>query len=125
MVSPRTGKAKARAAARRVSLAIWVIFMIVWNCGSSRLNGRAPRCKHGIRRCFIPRFLARPPRGCYLVVMTDPLDFTGKVVLVTGSSRGIGAAMIEAFGARGGQCAVNFVADPNGQNKADARAVAS
>ena len=44
--------------------------------------------------------------------MTDPLDFTGKVVLVTGSSRGLGAAMIQAFGERGAQCVVNFVNDP-------------
>ena len=28
--------------------------------------------------------------------MPEPLDFTGKVVLVTGSSRGIGAEMIKA-----------------------------
>lgn len=57
--------------------------------------------------------------------MTDPLDFSGKVVLVTGSSRGIGAAMIEAFGARGAQCVVNYVADADGANKADATRVAS
>jgi 3-oxoacyl-[acyl-carrier protein] reductase len=56
--------------------------------------------------------------------MKDPLDFTGKVALVTGSSRGIGAEMIKAFGTRGGQCVVNYLADAQGQNKADALAVA-
>ena len=56
--------------------------------------------------------------------MTDPLDFSGKVVLVTGSSRGIGADMIKAFGARGAQCVVNFVSDSEGKNKADAENVA-
>src|ERR1051326_6919262 len=55
--------------------------------------------------------------------MSD-LDFTGKVVLVTGSSRGIGAEMIKAFGARGAKCVVNYFTDPQGQNKADADAVA-
>jgi 3-oxoacyl-[acyl-carrier protein] reductase len=58
------------------------------------------------------------------IVMKDPLDFTGKVALVTGSSRGIGAEMIKAFGTRGGQCVVNYLADAQGQNKADALAVA-
>ena len=56
--------------------------------------------------------------------MSDPLDFTGKIVLVTGSSRGIGAEMIRAFGARGAECIVNYVADAAGQNKADAELVA-
>jgi 3-oxoacyl-[acyl-carrier protein] reductase len=56
--------------------------------------------------------------------MKDPLDFTGKVALVTGSSRGIGAEMIKAFGTRGGQCVVNYVTDAQGQNKADAFGVA-
>ncbi len=56
--------------------------------------------------------------------MTDPLDFAGKVVLVTGSSRGIGAAMIQAFGARGAQCVVNYVADAQGQNRLEAEQVA-
>lgn len=56
--------------------------------------------------------------------MADPLDFTGKAVLVTGSSRGIGAAMIKAFGERGARCIVNYVVDPSGQNKADAEKVA-
>jgi 3-oxoacyl-[acyl-carrier protein] reductase len=56
--------------------------------------------------------------------MNDPLDFSGKVVLVTGSSRGIGAEMIKAFGARGANCVVNYVADPDGNNKTDATNVA-
>ena len=56
--------------------------------------------------------------------MTDPLDFSGKVVLVTGSSRGIGAAMIQAFAQRGARCVVNYIADPNGQNQSDAEGVA-
>jgi 3-oxoacyl-[acyl-carrier protein] reductase len=57
--------------------------------------------------------------------MTDPLDFTGKTVLVTGSSRGIGAEMIKAFGERGAACVVNYVADPDGTNKTDATNVAT
>jgi len=57
--------------------------------------------------------------------MTDPLDFIGKVVLVTGSSRGLGAAMIKAFGEHSAQCVVNFISDPEGKNKADAENVAS
>src|SRR5262249_5857354 len=58
------------------------------------------------------------------IVVSDPLDFTGKIVLVTGSSRGIGAEMIRGFGARGAQGVVNYVADAQGQNKADALGVA-
>src|SRR2546423_7549809 len=57
--------------------------------------------------------------------MTDPLDFTGKTVLVTGSSRGIGAEMIKAFGARGANCVVNYIADPDGTNRTDATNVAA
>src|SRR5438477_12772763 len=56
--------------------------------------------------------------------MSD-FDFTGKVVLVTGSSLGIGAAMGKAFGKHGAQCVVNYVADAEGQNKADAMNVAN
>ena len=56
--------------------------------------------------------------------MKDPLDFSGKVVLVTGSSRGIGAEMIKVFDKRGAHCVVNYVADGQGQNKADAANVA-
>ena len=56
--------------------------------------------------------------------MTNPLDFSGKVVLVTGSSRGIGAAMIQAFAQRGARCVVTYLADANGQNQSDAHSVA-
>ncbi|HXX41873.1 MAG TPA: 3-oxoacyl-ACP reductase family protein [Chthoniobacterales bacterium] len=55
--------------------------------------------------------------------MSD-LNFSEKVVLVTGSSRGIGAEMIKAFGARGAKCVVNYVLDSKGENKADAVNVA-
>src|SRR5438874_3855723 len=57
--------------------------------------------------------------------MANPLDFTGKIVLVTGSSRGLGAEMIKAFGAHGAQCVVNYITDEAGKNKADAEAVAA
>jgi 3-oxoacyl-[acyl-carrier protein] reductase len=57
--------------------------------------------------------------------MKDPLDFSGKVVLVTGSSRGIGAEIIKAFSKRGAQCVVNYVADAQSQNEADAKSVAT
>ena len=56
--------------------------------------------------------------------MTNPLDFSGKVVLVTGSSRGIGAAMVQAFAQRGARSVVNYIADANGQNQSDADGVA-
>jgi 3-oxoacyl-[acyl-carrier protein] reductase len=56
--------------------------------------------------------------------MNDPLDFSGKVVLVTGSSRGIGAEMIKAFGQHGAQCVVNYLPDARGHNEADAVKVA-
>src|SRR4051794_10075223 len=52
-------------------------------------------------------------------------DFTGKVALVTGSSRGIGAGIVRALGERGARCVVNFWADPEGRNRADAEAVAA
>jgi len=57
--------------------------------------------------------------------MSDDYDFSGKVVLVTGSSRGIGAGMITAFGQRGARCAVTYVTDREGRNKADAERVAA
>jgi 3-oxoacyl-[acyl-carrier protein] reductase len=56
--------------------------------------------------------------------MTDLLDFSGKVVLVTGSSRGIGAEMIKSLGQRGANCVLNYISDSGGQNKSDAETVA-
>ena len=56
--------------------------------------------------------------------MKDPFDLTGKIALVTGSSRGLGAEILKSFGERGARCVVNYIADTQGQNKADALAVA-
>src|SRR6476661_7592416 len=51
-------------------------------------------------------------------------SFPGKVVLVTGSSRGMGAAIIEAFAVAGATCIVNYFADEAGQNARDAESTA-
>src|SRR2546425_543800 len=57
--------------------------------------------------------------------MKDAFDFSGKVALVTGSSRGIGAGIITALGQLGARCVVNYVADAQERNKADAEGVAA
>ena len=57
--------------------------------------------------------------------MSNWLDFSGKVALVTGSSRGIGAAIVQGLDRHGAQCVINYVADPQGRNLIDARQVAA
>ncbi len=51
-------------------------------------------------------------------------DFSGKVVLVTGSSRGIGAGVLSAFAKAGATCVLHFWNDPDGANRKDADALA-
>jgi len=55
----------------------------------------------------------------------SPLELSGKVALVTGSSRGIGAGMVRTLNECGARCVVNYVADDAGRNHADALAVAA
>lgn len=50
--------------------------------------------------------------------------FSGKVALVTGSSRGMGAAILEAFAQAGATCIVNYFDDPEGHNRRDAEETA-
>src|SRR5207249_3832317 len=51
-------------------------------------------------------------------------SFPGKVVLVTGSSRGMGAAILEGFARAGATCIVNYFNDGDGQNRRDAEQTA-
>src|SRR5437773_4010923 len=51
-------------------------------------------------------------------------SFPGKVVLVTGSSRGMGAAILDAFARAGATCIVNYFNDAAGQNRRDAEQTA-
>ena len=52
-------------------------------------------------------------------------DFTGKVVLVTGSSRGIGAAIVRGFAKAGAVAYCHYYDDADGANRRDAEAVAA
>jgi 3-oxoacyl-[acyl-carrier protein] reductase len=47
-------------------------------------------------------------------------SFPGKVVLVTGSSRGIGAAVLSKFAEAGATCVLHYWDDPDGANRKDA-----
>jgi 3-oxoacyl-[acyl-carrier protein] reductase len=52
-------------------------------------------------------------------------DFAGKVALVTGSSRGIGAGVLTAFAKAGATCVLHYWDDPDGANRTDADALAA
>src|SRR5205085_11601089 len=49
-------------------------------------------------------------------------SFPGTVVLVTGGSRGMGAAILEGFAAAGATCVVNYYPDDENRRDADATA---
>ncbi len=51
--------------------------------------------------------------------------FPGRVVLVTGSSRGIGAAVLSGFARAGATCVLHYWDDPGGANRADADTLAA
>jgi 3-oxoacyl-[acyl-carrier protein] reductase len=51
-------------------------------------------------------------------------DFTHKTVLVTGSSRGIGAATLRAFAKAGANCILHYWNDADGANRRDAEHLA-
>src|SRR5262245_987579 len=51
-------------------------------------------------------------------------DFTGKVALVTGSSRGMGAATLEMFGRAAAVCLLQYFGDSGGDNRRNAEATA-
>jgi 3-oxoacyl-[acyl-carrier protein] reductase len=52
-------------------------------------------------------------------------QFPGKVVLVTGSSRGIGAAVLTGFAKAGATCVLHYWDDPDGANRKDAESLAA
>ena len=57
--------------------------------------------------------------------MNNGFDLSGKTALVTGGSRGIGAGIVRALGARGARCVINYVDDRDGRNRTDAESIAS
>jgi 3-oxoacyl-[acyl-carrier protein] reductase len=52
-------------------------------------------------------------------------SFPGKVVLVTGASRGMGATILERFAQAGATCFLNYYPDADGANRRAAEAVAA
>ena len=48
-------------------------------------------------------------------------DFSGRSVLVTGSSRGMGSVILEAFAKAGATCLLNYFEDAEGNNLVDAQ----
>jgi 3-oxoacyl-[acyl-carrier protein] reductase len=56
---------------------------------------------------------------------SNPFDLTGKTALVTGASRGIGAGIALGLASHGARLILNYFADSEGRNRAEAEAVAS
>src|SRR6516165_1733898 len=73
----------------------------------------------------ITSFLFRIPNSAFRISHMIRYDFAGKVVLVTGSSRGIGAATLSAFHAAGATAVLHYWDDPAGENKRDAEGLAA
>src|SRR5262245_25843351 len=69
--------------------------------------------------------LFRGPNSAFRITSMIRYDFAGKVALVTGSSRGIGAATLSAFHAAGATAVLHYWDDPAGENKRDAEALAA
>ncbi len=53
-----------------------------------------------------------------------PFSLSGKIALVTGASRGIGAGIATALAGQGAHVILNYFADPDGRNRAEAEVVA-
>ncbi|MBS0658828.1 MAG: 3-oxoacyl-ACP reductase FabG [Verrucomicrobia bacterium] len=53
----------------------------------------------------------------------SPFDLSGKIALVTGASRGIGAGIAQALSAHGAHVLVNYFDDPAGVNRGEAETV--
>jgi 3-oxoacyl-[acyl-carrier protein] reductase len=56
---------------------------------------------------------------------SNPFELTGKTALVTGASRGIGAGIALGLASHGARLILNYFADSEGRNRAEAEAVAS
>src|SRR4051812_10788765 len=101
--------------------------------GARRLRGDPPELEDFWAATFIgsPQFklahsvLASNGQWLYAFGMGEKLNFSGKTILVTGSSRGIGAGIVTAFGKHGARCAINYVADDSGRNQKNAETVAA
>src|SRR5262245_15191005 len=70
-----------------------------------------------------PRHVAAPSRREGVLMVH--YSFPGQVALVTGSSRGMGATIVPAFARAGATCVLNYVHDPDGQNRRDAEQTAA